>query len=58
MAFALTVGLVDPADLDVADIIAAAQVVLAHQSVEINRRGRAGIDLVVGYFRNFGLVGR
>ena len=42
--------LVDQVDLQVADLAAAAQVVLAHEPVEVDRRGGAGIGLVVGDF--------
>ena len=38
-------------DLDVAQARVLPQVVLAHQSIEIDRRGRAGVDLVVADFR-------
>ncbi len=54
MALALALGLVDEVDLDVADVGAAAQVVLAHQAVEVDRRGRAGVDLVVGHLGQLG----
>ena len=37
---------------DVADLAAAAQVILAHQAVEVDRRGGAGIGLVVGDLRH------
>ena len=48
--------LVDQVDLEVADLAAAAQVVLAHQAVEVDRRGRAGIGLVVGHLGQRGQV--
>ena len=37
--------------LDVGDVRALAQEVMAHEAVEIIRRGDAGVDLVVGHFR-------
>ena len=40
-------GLVHEVDLDIRDIRATAREVVAHQAVEIEGRGRAGIDLVV-----------
>ncbi len=47
----LPVFLIDEVDLDVADVAAAAQVILPDQAVEIDRRCGAGVDLVVGDFR-------
>ena len=49
VALLAAVVLVDQVDLQVADLAAAAQVVLAHQAVEVDRRGGAGIGLVVGH---------
>ena len=43
------VVLVHQIDLDVAHFATSAQIVLAHQTVEIDRRGGAGIGLVVGH---------
>ena len=51
MALAVALVLVDQVDLQVADIGAAAQVVLAHQAVEGDRRGGAGIALEVSALR-------
>src|SRR3546814_3970542 len=39
-------------DLQVAEIGAGAQVVLPHQAVEVDRRGGAGVALVVQYLRH------
>ena len=52
VALAVAVVLVDQVDLDVAQVGARAQVVLAHQTVEVDGRGGAGIDLVVGDLRD------
>ena len=43
--------------LDVAHLAAAAQVVLAHQAVEVDRPGGARVGLVVGHLRHGGQVG-
>ena len=37
--------------LDVRDVRALAQKIMAHESVEIIWRGDAGVDLVIGHFR-------
>jgi hypothetical protein len=50
VALAVTVLLVDQVDLDIADVGPGAQVVLPDQAVEIDRRGGAGVDLIVGHF--------
>jgi hypothetical protein len=42
-------ALADEVDLDVGDVGAAAQVVVADEAVEIERRGGAGVDLVVAH---------
>ncbi|MNN90524.1 hypothetical protein D3C81_2084840 [compost metagenome] len=47
MALALSVVAVDQVDLQVAQVGALAQVVLPHQTVEIDRCGGAGVALVV-----------
>ena len=47
MALAVALGLVEQVDLDVADVRTLAQVVLAHEAVEVDRRGGADVDLVV-----------
>ena len=54
VALSVAVVLVDQVHLDVAELRPAAQVVLADQAVEIDRRGRARVDLVVGDFGQFG----
>ena len=43
--------LIEQIDLNVALVRAAPQVVLTHQTVEVDRRRGAGVDLVVGNFR-------
>ncbi len=39
-------------DLDIAQMGPFTQVILAHQTVETDRCGSAGVDLVIGHFRN------
>ncbi len=48
---ALRSPLRDEVHLDVRDVRAAAQEVVAHEAVEIERRGDAGVDLVIGDLR-------
>ena len=57
MALVAALVLVHQVHLDVADFAAGAQVILAHQAVEVDRGCRAGIRLVVGHFRYAGQVG-
>ena len=38
-------------DLDIGDMLAASQEIVSHQAVEIERRGRAGVDLVINDLR-------
>src|SRR6516164_11520430 len=52
MTLAAAVAFVDEIHLDVAELWALSQVILAHQAVEIDRRRSARIDLVVTHFRN------
>ena len=49
--FALAFVLVQQVHLDVALVRAASQVVLADETVEVDRRGSPGVELVVGHFR-------
>ena len=58
VALLAAVVLVDQVHLQVADLAAAAQVVLAHQAVEVDRRGGAGVGLVVGDLGHGGQVRR
>ena len=50
MAGTVAIVFVHQVDLDVADIAAASQVILPNQTIEVDRRGGACIDLVVGDF--------
>ena len=50
VALAMPLRLLDEVDLQVADFAAGAQVVLAHQPVEADRRGEPGVGLVVRHF--------
>src|SRR3546814_2993430 len=52
VALAAALATVDQIDLQVAEIGAGAQVVLPHQAVEVDRRGGAGVALVVQYLRH------
>ena len=56
VALAIAVVLVDQVDLDVAHLGTAAQIVLPHQSVEVDRCGSAGVGLVVGDLGHLGEV--
>ncbi len=56
VALVVAMVLVDQVDLDVAQMRALAQIVLAHQAVEVDRRGGAGVDLIVGHLRHAGQV--
>ena len=56
VALAVAVVLVDQVDLQVAILRRLPQVVLPHQAVEVDRRGRARIALVVGHLGNRGHV--
>ncbi len=58
VALALARGLVDEVDLDVADVRSLAQVVLADQAIEIDRRRGSRIDLVIGDLGDVANVGR
>jgi hypothetical protein len=49
MALAVAMALFDQIDLDVAELGALPQVILAHQTVEIDRCGSSGISLVVAH---------
>ena len=51
VALAVAVVLVDQVHLDVAELRAGAQVVLPHEPVEVDRRRRARVDLVVRHLR-------
>ena len=44
--------LADQVDLDVADVAARSQIILANQPVKVDRGGGAGVDLVVADFRD------
>ena len=48
--------LVDEIDLNVADLATGAQVILAHQPVEVDRGGGAGVGLVIGHLGYGGQV--
>ena len=54
MALPVSLVLVDQVDLQVADQWSAAQVVLAHQAVEGDRSGAAGVALPVAHFSDIG----
>ena len=51
-----TVVLVDEVDLNVADVATGTQIVLAHQAVEVDRGGGAGVGLVVRHLGYGGQV--
>ncbi len=57
VALVVPVRLVDQIDLKVADVASAAQVILAHEAVEIDRCRRSGEGLVVGDLGNLRQVG-
>ena len=56
MALLVAVVLVDKIDLNVADLTARAQVILAHQSIEVDRGGGACVGLVIGHLGYGGQV--
>jgi len=56
MALAFALMLVRQIDLDIAHLRTGAQIILAHQSIEIDRRRRTYICLVVGHFRHGGQI--
>jgi hypothetical protein len=54
VALPVAMLLVHQVHLDIAHFRRAAQVVLAHQAIEVDRRGRAGVGLVVGNLGHLG----
>ena len=52
MALAAAVALVDQIDLDVAEARVLPQIVLAHEAIEVDRRGGAGVGLVIADLGN------
>ena len=57
MALAVAVVFVHQVHLNIADLGTAAQIILAHQAVEIDGRGRTRIGLVISDFRHSGEIG-
>ena len=58
VALAVTMFLVHQVDLDVAHFRCRAQIILAHQAVEVDRAGRSGIGLIVGDLLHLSDLGR
>ena len=56
VAFALAMLFVHQVDLNVADVGPGAQVILPDQTVEVDRRGGPGVDLIVGDFLDRGQI--